>query len=151
MKISGYSLIVMLSVCLGSGCGQQSANPKAGIEIVNPQLREPPPGINTTVAYMTLVNHGPNACHLTGGKADFARAIEVHEHSHHDGLMQMRKLDQLTLAPHSETRLEPGGYHLMIFDVNQSLASGKEYSLTLVFSDCPSAMAHAMVKPVTGN
>lgn len=146
-RILYFIFPLSLLLCL-VGCDKQSARTETGIEMINPIIRAPLPGKTVTVAYMDLLNHNHMECHLTGGKAPFAKTIEVHQHTHKNGVMQMRKLDVLSIKPGIRLALAPGGYHLMILGLNAPLTPGQEYPLTLQFSDCPPVTGRAMVKSV---
>ena len=52
--------------------------------------------------------------------------------SHEGGVMKMRKLDFLELPPGETVALEPGGNHVMLFDIRNPLKAGERIKLTLV-------------------
>lgn len=143
-----YPFIPLLLLSGMAGCDNRPNPSESGMEMLNPYLRAPLPGKTVTVAYMELLNHTGQECHLVGGKAPFAKTIEIHQHTHQNGVMQMRKLNTLTLKPNSKVALAPGGYHLMIFGLNKTLVAGQEYPVTLEFSDCPPVTGRVMVKSV---
>jgi copper(I)-binding protein len=46
-----------------------------------------------------------------------ANSVEIHEHTHKDGVMRMRQLYELTIKAGESVVLEPGGFHLMVFGI----------------------------------
>ena len=104
------------------------------LDVDDGYVRGMPPGQSTTAAFMTLTNTGQEAVVLTGGSSPVANAVEVHEHSHVDGMMRMRQVERLELAPGESVDLRPGGYHLMFFGLKQVLAEGDEVELVLQYA-----------------
>jgi periplasmic copper chaperone A len=73
----------------------------------------------------------------TGGKlvsasSPVAGAVEIHEMSMTDGVMQMRALAALDLPPGKTVELKPGGYHVMLLDLKQQVKAGQTVPVTLV-------------------
>ena len=46
--------------------------------------------------------------------------------------MKMRRVDALPLPAGETVTLEPGGYHVMLLDINRPLKAGEEVGLVLV-------------------
>jgi copper(I)-binding protein len=61
-----------------------------------------------------------------------AAAAEVHEMSHAGGVMKMRKVEALDLPANRVVKLEPGGFHVMLFDIARPLKPGERVALTLI-------------------
>ena len=104
------------------------------LEVEDAYVRGMPPGQSTTAAFMTLHNTGAQAVNLIGGSSPVADKVEVHEHSHVDGMMRMRQVAQLELPAGESVALRPGGYHLMFFGLKQVLSEGDSVELVLQFS-----------------
>ncbi|MEZ4702202.1 MAG: copper chaperone PCu(A)C [Rhodothermales bacterium] len=85
----------------------------------------------TGAVYLTLYNDGGPDTLLTAS-TDAAERVELHESREEQGMMRMRRLDALPLPPRSETRLEPGGKHLML--VGFTPPAGDTLALRLHFS-----------------
>lgn len=49
------------------------------------------------------------------------------------GMMGMRKIDRLVIPAGGSVELKPGGYHLMIIELNQELKAGTKIEITLNF------------------
>ena len=54
---------------------------------------------------------------------------------HRDGMMKMRRVDEVVIAAHSSVALKSGGTHLMLFGVEMGLQAGDMIDLQLHFSD----------------
>lgn len=106
------------------------------LTISEARTRETPPNGTTTAGFLTIRNDGSEPDRLLGASATAAAAsVELHEMSSTaDGVMQMRALpDGLTIAPGSEVALAPGGVHLMLIGLNQTLVAGQTLPVELSF------------------
>ena len=109
-------------------------------------IRAAPPGQQTTVGYLSLINYSDRACTITGGSSSIASKLEIHEHQHSDGMMKMRPVPSLTV-PAGETQVfRPGGFHLMLFGVDRQLTPGESHSISLTSEDCGSVAMVAEVR-----
>jgi copper(I)-binding protein len=64
-----------------------------------------------------------------------ANVVELHTHIHDEGVMRMRKIEQIELPAGATTLLEPGGLHVMLIDLKQPLQDGSRIDLTLEYAD----------------
>src|ERR1700733_12234876 len=87
---------------------------KAGdIMIDKAWSRATPKGAAVGVGYLVIHNHGATADKLTGGSADFAAGVSVHEMTKDNGVMRMRDLTAgMEIPANGEIVLSPGGYHI---------------------------------------
>jgi periplasmic copper chaperone A len=108
---------------------------KAGdLVITQAWSRATPGGAKVGSGYLTIENQGSAPDRLTGGSADIADKVEVHEMATNNGVMTMRHLDKgLTIEPGKTVKLAPGGYHLMLFDLKSPLKQGDKVPVTLDF------------------
>lgn len=91
------------------------------LQIAAPRMRAPVPGMDKTVAYVNLQNRGQVPVVITSANSESVRAIEFHITREEAGMMRMRRMAQIEVAPGETVRLEPGGLHLMLFGVKQPL------------------------------
>ncbi len=80
-------------------------------------VRKPIPGRSMSAAFMTISNTGTEDVVLTTAAIDGAKNVEIHTHSHQDGVMRMRQLHSLEIKSGQAVSLEPGGLHLMVFGI----------------------------------
>ena len=105
------------------------------IIVNNAQVRDFLPGSNSSVGYLSVVNHGERTITLTKASIEGLGRVEIHEHRHVDGMMKMQKVNSLEIKPHQQLDFQAGGYHLMVFEPEESLKIGQELKLTLYFSN----------------
>ena len=55
--------------------------------------------------------------------------------SNEGGVMRMRRVDSLDLPAGKTVALEPGGYHVMLLDINRPLKAGEHVAVTLVIEE----------------
>src|SRR3954470_14746707 len=108
---------------------------KAGdLVITQAWSRATPGGAKIAGGYLTIENKGAAPDRLMGGSGDVAAKVEVHEMATKDGVMTMRPLDKgLPIEPGKTVKLAPGGYHLMMMDLKNSLKQGDKVPLELQF------------------
>ena len=101
--------------------------------ILDAEVRQPMPGRTVTSAYFTLTNRFDHPVTLVGASSDAFERVELHQHSHKDGVMRMEKLEQIEIAADSSLVLQPGGLHLMLFNPTIDLIPGQKVAVQLKF------------------
>lgn len=76
-------------------------------------VRAPLPGRTVTAAYCEVTNHRVEAIAVVGFSGD--GRVEMHQTIHDGGMVRMRPLQRLVVAPGETVALTPGGRHLMLF------------------------------------
>ena len=127
----------ILFTLLLAGCSALQAEGD-GLQVTEAYLRLPPPGQKLAAAYFVVSNHAEVTCHITGAETSVSTSAEIHEHLHRDGMMKMRPVASLEVAPGERIEFQPGGYHLMLFGLAEDLAARGKASLRLL-SNCDSA------------
>lgn len=82
-------------------------------------VRKPIPGRSMSAAFMTINNVGKDDVLLKTAAIDGAKSVEIHTHTHKDGVMRMRQLHELMIKAGESIVLEPGGLHLMVFGITK--------------------------------
>ncbi|HVG35503.1 MAG TPA: copper chaperone PCu(A)C [Pyrinomonadaceae bacterium] len=98
-------------------------------------IQEMPPSQKITAAFMLIENHNAAEISLLSASTDAARVVELHEMLVEEGMMRMRKVDAINVPAGGVVKLEPGGYHLMVIDLNRELKAGAQVRVTLQFSN----------------
>ena len=125
-------LFVISAVFFLCGC---SAPADEGINVHNAWMRPTAQGGNGAV-YFILQNHTATTDELVSASSNVAESVEIHESSMAEGdVMQMQQVFSVPLDRGSETIFEPGGLHVMLVNVNRSLAVGETIELTLHFKN----------------
>jgi hypothetical protein len=128
---------IILACLAGVALPARAHGYRAGdLHIRHPYATPTPPGAKVGAAYLaTLENRGTRADRLLGAASPIAERIELHA-SDIDaaGVMRMRRLEAIDLAPGAAVRLRPGrGAHLMLLGLKQPLKVGDSFPLTLQF------------------
>lgn len=94
-------------------------------------------GVNRPgVAYMTIRNTGDEAVTLTGLSTPLAMMPEIHETTTNaEGVSSMAPTGEITIAPGDSAELAPGRLHAMLMRLQEPMAEGESFPLTLSFSD----------------
>lgn len=96
-------------------------------EVVTPMTR-------VSAAYMTIENHGQHSIRLISAATNSAAIVEIHEMQIQNDVMLMRPVEGGIVIPSGESAvLAPGGFHIMLFDLQHELVEGEAISLTLIF------------------
>ena len=106
------------------------------VEITHPFATPSLPGATTGAAYFaTLENKGASPDQLVRAATPVAASVEMHTMSiDAQGVMRMREVDAIALAPHTAIRMRPGaGFHLMLVGLKQPLKEGDTFPMALQF------------------
>lgn len=89
----------------------------------------------TGAVYLTIRNEGDAPEVLLGATTGAARTVEIHDTELKDGVMSMTPLpDGLEIPANGSVSLAPGGYHLMLIDLQLDLVEGSTFDVTLIFA-----------------
>lgn len=132
--IVGSLLITLLSAL---AYAEESAVPRLNTQVTatDAYVHLPLPGKTNTAAFFTLHNSGSDTAILTAVETSIASRAELHSHSHTNGMMRMRKEDQVAIAAQSTVNFAPRSWHVMLFDVQPGLKTGDQLQLILRFAD----------------
>ena len=101
------------------------------ISIKDAWVRPSHPGQDVGAAYMTSTSMQDIT--LVRVESDVSNSIEIHSMTMQNGVMKMRMLDNLPLIAGKPYKLEPGGFHFMLFDLKKTLAVGESVNFVLYF------------------
>ena len=107
-------------------------------------IQEMPPSKRLTAAHLVIDNTSGKQNALIGARAGIAGAVELHRAEMDNGMMRMRKLDRIELAP-GRTDLS-GELHIMLIDLKAPLKEGDLVALTLEFEGSVSKTVMIPVK-----
>ncbi|MGB5199267.1 MAG: copper chaperone PCu(A)C [Sedimenticolaceae bacterium] len=150
-KRPGWRNTGALMLLLALSAGVSAADGIAGkVSVVDPYVRAVPPVAKTSAAFMQLRNDNDTEGFLVSADTPAASVVELHTHTMDEGVMRMRQVPQIPLPPNTTVSLEPGGLHIMLFDLKAPLSPGDEVPITLTFSDGSSKAVTAEVRSVQG-
>ncbi len=123
-------LLVIVTMCM---LFLNACTPKEGIEVRDGWVRMAAQGDNGAV-YFTIVNYDADD-ELVGASVDFAEAVEVHESTMENDVMQMRMVESVPLPTGEKVEFAPGGLHIMLVNLSRSLEVGETVNITLHFKN----------------
>ncbi|WP_036303829.1 copper chaperone PCu(A)C [Methylotenera sp. L2L1] len=103
------------------------------VSIHNPWVRATNPGQNISAGYMTMTSS--NDVTLISVASDVAESVEIHSMKMENNVMKMRMLDSIPLSAGKPYKLEPGGYHLMMFDLKKPLVDAQVVDFEMTFKN----------------
>ena len=154
IRIGAMPAIVAGGLALAlAGCGPKERQPSPD-EAAQPSP-EAPPGITLSGAriQLPLVSGRPGAAYFTVSQANGAARKVVGVTVEMAGRAEMHQTRGGTMAPVVEVEIgpgktvkfEPGGYHVMLFDLDPKLRFSKDAELTVNFDGGGKAVARAPV------
>lgn len=141
------AVLVLLLLTLAAGCGQGSGqgdtqNPagdtgqagESAVTVTGAWARPAPKG-EMSAAFFVIENQGSEAVRLTGVRTDVATTAEIHETVQEGSTARMQRVDGIDVPAGGRVELAPGGYHVMLMDLQRDLNAGDSIDLVLEFAD----------------
>lgn len=110
-------------------------------------IQEVLPGKNITAAFVRFVHTGAPVELVRAEVPGVSSRIELHSMTMKDGVMEMARMNNLTLVA-GERLFRKGGDHIMLFDIARPPAIGSRHKITVYFSDDTKASCEAVIKPL---
>lgn len=145
MALSRKTWIVSVLLALGS---ISPAMADGGMTVTQAWARATPGNVKTGAIYLTATNNGASADRLIGASSPAAEKAELHEMSMDNGIMKMRPVKSLAIAPGKSLVLKPGGYHVMLTGLKAPLKEGDTVPLTLQFEKAGAIAVTAQIAKV---
>ena len=111
-------------------------------------IRATPPNSKNSAAFMVIKNADKKEIKLLAAGSKIADRVELHHHVMEDGLMKMRQVEEIIIKAGSSVTLQPGGYHVMFFNLKQPLKEGQSISLSLTFDNGEQLTVDAPVQKI---
>ena len=102
----------------------------ATVSVTDAWARATMPGQKVSGAYMQIRSDAD--ARLVSASSPAVPRVEVHEMKMDGDVMRMRELKSLDLPKGKAVSLEPGGYHIMLMNLNKPIAAGDVIPLMLV-------------------
>lgn len=107
------------------------ASDEPAIMVMEPFARA---SIPNGAAYMSIMNEGGSDDTLISAETDVAEVVELHETTMDENdMMQMSPVENILIPAGGSATLEPGGKHVMLIGIQEGLAVGDTFDLTLNF------------------
>ena len=105
------------------------------LEIDDAWIAEAPPASTVMAAYMEIENETGQDRQAVSMQCDEFAGAGFHRTVEKDGMARMEHQQVLNIPAHSELKLEPGGYHIMLFDPARHLLAGDKTNCSMKFDD----------------
>lgn len=103
----------------------------AQVAVADAWVRATVPQQQASGAFMKLT--APKGMRLVEARSPVAGVVEIHEMAMQGDVMRMRAVAGVDLPAGKPVELKPGGYHVMLMALKQTLNAGDTVPLTLVF------------------
>ena len=94
-------------------------------------VRATPPGKMMTAGYASLENVSKDVITITGVSAEIAGHTSLHETRIERDRSTMRPVAQLSIKAGERISLKPGGLHIMLMKLSESLSDGQSIDICL--------------------
>ena len=111
------------------------ANAELGLQLSQARVRLPAVEGRPGVAYFDLVSNRDEPVRIVSVEVIGAGEAEMHETKEEDGVTMMASAGSILLEPREGVRFAPGGFHVMLFDIDPTLAAGDTTDLTVTLEN----------------
>jgi periplasmic copper chaperone A len=118
----------------------------AGGDISDAYVRDLIPGRDMSAGFFVFRNTGTDPIILVEASSSASQSVEMHSHVHEGGMMKMRQMPSVTVAPNDTVVFEPGGYHLMLFKCDAAAFKARQVELVLTDAQGNQYRANAEVR-----
>ena len=123
LRFIPFSLLLLPALCL------------AELEVSDAWIKNLPPSVPVRAGYMTLHNPAPRTQRIVAVHGEGFARVEIHETVEQEGMMHMRQLPELRLAPGETVQLAPGGLHLMMMQPAEPTRPDEVHRIEIEFDD----------------
>ena len=117
---------------LAAACFAALAIPAfAQVTVKDAWVRATVPQQQATGAFMQI--QAAKDSRLVSASSPLTSAVDVHEMAMQDNVMRMRQVPAVELPAGKAVNLQPGGYHVMLMNLQQQVKEGDTVPITLVF------------------
>ncbi len=116
--------------------GAETAAPDAdvnptGLSVTNARLMLAPVAGNPAAIYFDLKNEGARAVAVRRADVADAKSASMHDMMEYNREMTMAEMGPMTIKQGETVKFEPGGKHVMAFDLSPELTAGGKTEMTL--------------------
>lgn len=139
MKRAAITAILGLSLTMAA-CSEAEVAEVApegvvpGLEVTNARLVLPPVSGNPAAVYFDVAYNGERGVSISGAEVEGAASATVHDMMEYDFEMTMAEAGPIALPPGESKTFEPGGLHVMAFELGDGFDPGGTAKVTLNIS-----------------
>lgn len=124
-----------------------ACSPTSGeVEIIDPWTPEAPPG-RMMAGFMQIDNGRTEEIVLVDAESPQFGHVEIHTMVMEDGVMRMRRLEELRIPAGQTVVLEPGGLHIMLIEPLGEYPAGELIDIELITGDGERIGLQSEVRP----
>ena len=116
------------------------------LKIEHPWSRATAKTAPTGLVYMVIENDGKVVDRLLSASSPVAELVMLHTHIDNNGVMEMREVKSIDIAPASEVKLAPNSLHIMLIGLKAPLMKDQKFPLTLTFEEAASVTVQVEVQ-----
>jgi len=147
-RLTILATFLMLAVVAATVIASAHEFKQGDIMIGHPWARATPGPTKNGAAFLVLMNQGAAGDSLVAASTPVAERAELHTHEITDGVMKMRPVDLIEVAPGATTELKPSGLHIMMMGLKQLLKEGERFPLTLSFENAGTVEVEVTVEAI---
>nr|VFK46845.1 MAG: hypothetical protein BECKTC1821E_GA0114239_10711 [Candidatus Kentron sp. TC] len=129
-----HKILLSLLLFLWAVLGWTIDSAEPNITVIEPWIREAPPGAKALAGYMLVYNHGDTDVELISASSPDFDTVMLHETIERSKMVTMVHLDRVGIPMQERIAFEPGGKHLMLMRPKRALAVGEESTVILMFA-----------------
>jgi hypothetical protein len=118
------------------------------VQVLDGYVREVPAGQQISAAFMTVHNDDMSDHKIVSASSPAAKTVELHTHTHENGMMKMRQVPDIAIPAGGDTFLKPGGLHIMLIGLTQELKKDVPVSVIIKFEDGSEKILSLPVKSI---
>ena len=117
----------------------------AELLLSNEWARLTPSGVGSV--YVTIENKNSFNEVLLSAKSDSAKMAMIHETVRENNVVRMNHIAAgINIPKGKSANLEPGGYHIMLININKNLSLGDRIKVTLIFEKSGEVILNPILK-----
>ena len=118
----------------------------SSLEIKNAWSPDAPPVVKVMAGYMKIYNHSNKDIKIKSAKSNLFKYVEIHLSELKNGMMRMRKQENLNIKAKSHVELKPNGLHMMLIGKLKAIKTGSIIPVTLSFDNGETIQVKLKVK-----
>lgn len=132
-----YAALLLTASAALVGCGGDAEPPApvetgiAGLEVKDARMVLPPVSGNPAAIYFELANTGDRGIAIRTAAVEGAASAQIHGTMEWSGEMTMGETGPQSVQPGQTLAFEPGGLHVMAFDLGPEVQEGGQVEVTL--------------------
>lgn len=127
--------LLLASILLFAVPAAVQAADEAALQFDAAWIRAAPPSSKVMAGYVRISNSGSTDVVIEALSSPAFGSSQMHEMREAEGMMQMRALPELSIAPGASVDLAPGGTHLMLMRPTRALGVGERVQIDFVLRD----------------